>query len=65
MVRISRGQLQLALIISGIATVAFFVKGDYFIAIAVVVVAALGTWWQVRHAKRPGQDEDAHDRREK
>ena len=60
MVRISKGQLRLALIISGIAIVAFFVKGDYFLAIAVFVAAALGAWWQVRHAESPGQGERGH-----
>ncbi|MFE4467383.1 hypothetical protein ACFRFH_01100 [Leifsonia sp. NPDC056824] len=61
MVRISKGQLRLALIISAIAFVACLVAGDYFAAVALVIVAALGTWWQVRHAERPDQAEHGHD----
>ncbi|MEY9851553.1 ABC-type nickel/cobalt efflux system permease component RcnA [Leifsonia sp. EB41] len=64
MVRISKGQLRLALVVSGIAMIACLVAGDYFAAITLVIVAALGTWWQVRHAKLAARDKHGHDRHE-
>lgn len=61
MVRISKGQLRLALVIAGILVIACLVTEDYIMAGVFTLVAALGAAWQLRHAEPKSDHSDHRD----
>jgi hypothetical protein len=49
--RISKAELRFALIVGGLLVAVTLVTGDYVMAIVFAAIAALGTTWQLRHAR--------------